>query len=94
MSLLCAHQKYMKPMISASKSKKAPINEDTVQQVFSISEMLHTYHSMLLAGLERRISNWSGETKLGDYFLQMADFLLCYSTYVNNYDHAIDLLTK
>jgi len=87
-------KKYMNPMLSASKSKKAPINEETVLQVFSISEMLHTYHSMLLGGLERRISNWNAETKLGDYFLQMADFLLCYSTYVNNYDHAIELLTK
>jgi RhoGEF domain len=87
-------KKYMNPMAAASRAKSAVVTEREVNDIFSITSMLHTYHSMLLEGLERRVTQWGPETLIGDYFLQMAEFLRSYSSYINNYDKAVHVLTQ
>jgi len=83
----------MNPMQAAAASKKPPISHKNVKDVFSITETLYNYHSMLLEGLERRITSFNKNTTLGDYIYSMADFLRCYPQYVNGYDVAIEILT-
>lgn len=87
-------KKYMNPMQAASQAKKPVITPEQVKVIFSIAETLSSYHTMLLEGLERRITQWSNETCIGEYIVSMVDFLRCYPQYVNNYDEAIEILTK
>ena len=90
-------KKYMNPLtaclMETPQGKTPIVSEVELNSIFSTCQLLHTYHSMLLEGLERRITQWGPETLIGDYFLQMSDFLRSYSTYVNNYDHAVATLT-
>jgi len=87
-------KKYYEPLIAHSSSKKPHILSKQVKEIFSITETLYNYHSMLLEGLERRITAWTPETLIGEYFFGMADFLRCYPQYVNGYDFAVEILTK
>eukprot|EP01104_Vermistella_antarctica_P021062 TRINITY_DN92_c0_g2_i1.p1 TRINITY_DN92_c0_g2~~TRINITY_DN92_c0_g2_i1.p1 ORF type:complete len:337 (-),score=117.74 TRINITY_DN92_c0_g2_i1:91-1101(-) len=92
LNMMC--KKYMEPMLAHAQSKKPLITTEQIKSVFSITETLYTYHSMLLEGLERRIRDWSEESMIGDYFLSMSDFLRSYTNYVNNYDNAVALMTR
>jgi len=88
-------KKYKNPMEAASQQQSKPcVSSEEIHAIFSIVDTLYTYHSMLLEGLDRRVRQWGPETQIGDYFLQMADFLRSYSDYVNNYDQAVETLTK
>jgi len=87
-------KKYMEPLAAHANSKKPYISQNQVKMIFSITETLYNYHSMLLEGLERRITTWTPDTTLGDYFFSMADFLRVYPQYVNGYDSAVETLTN
>jgi hypothetical protein len=69
----------MNPMTAAASAKKAPISPEQVKGVFSISETLYSYHSMLLEGLQSRIGQWTNETCIGDYILSMVYLLSLYN---------------
>src|SRR3989338_4152684 len=70
----------------------SPIEMNTI---FSVVEVLYDFHKLLLSGLEERVNQWgSNDTLIGSYFLHMVVFFRSYSTYVNNYNLAIEILTE
>lgn len=65
------------------------LTRDQVRAIFSEIEVILAYNRMLLASLKKRMETWSCDTKLGDIFMKMTDFLKVYTQYVNNYDSAL-----
>lgn len=85
-------KKYQNPLLTMAQTKHPLISAEDVKTLFSNVEIIFAYNSMLLEGLKSRMNSWSSQQKIGDVFLSMADFLKCYTTYVNNYDEAHLLL--
>src|SRR3989338_2235174 len=74
---------------------QAVLSPIEVNTIFSIVEVLYDFHKLLLDGLEERVTQWgSNDTLIGSYFLHMVVFFRTYSTYVNNYNLAIEILTE
>lgn len=86
--------KYMNPMNQHSLSRKPLITKQQINEIFANVEEIINYHTMLLEGLERRVSKFNTKTCLGEFFISMTDYLRCYTNYVNNYNNSIALLTQ
>ena len=63
--------KYMNPMHSLALTRKPVIKTDQVYEIFTNVEEIISYHTMLLEGLERRVSKFDGNTCLGEFFISM-----------------------
>jgi hypothetical protein len=66
--------KYYKPMVTSAKSKKPLISELEIEEIFSNVEEIINYHTMLLEGLERRVTKFDTKTCLGEFFFSMVRF--------------------
>merc|ERR1712137_913474 len=86
--------KYMNPLHGYSYARRSVLDISQVHEVFSNIEEIINYHTMLLEGLERRVSKFDASTCLGEFFISMTDYLRCYTTYVNNYNNAIATLSE
>eukprot|EP01102_Stenamoeba_stenopodia_P005953 TRINITY_DN1665_c0_g6_i1.p1 TRINITY_DN1665_c0_g6~~TRINITY_DN1665_c0_g6_i1.p1 ORF type:complete len:1297 (+),score=336.71 TRINITY_DN1665_c0_g6_i1:314-4204(+) len=86
--------KFFKPLSNSATTRKPMINQTELKTIFSNIEVIYNYNSVLLEGLENRLKNWSATQRIGDIFIKMTDYLRCYVEYVNNYQHALDLLNK
>lgn len=66
------------------------VSKQQVKTIFSTIEIIHNYNSWFLTRIEERITLWDTNTqKLGDVFLELADFFKMYTSYVNSYPAAI-----
>merc|ERR1712137_809746 len=86
--------KYMSPLHGLALARRPVIKNNQVDEIFANIEEIINYHTMLLEGLERRVSKFDKATCLGEFFISMTDYLRCYTTYVNNYNNAIEILTE
>ena len=80
-SLTTMINKYMNPMLTNSKSKKPLITQFDIEEVFSNAEEIIQYHTMLLEGLERRVTKFHTSTCLGQFFVSMVILLLHFITF-------------
>ena len=85
--------KYSRPLLAAAMTK-SPQHVDDVKAVFSVMEHLVPLNQNLMLSLEERILAWSPTQRIGDTFVKVAPFLKMYTTYSNNYDNAIQLLSR
>jgi RhoGEF domain len=82
-------RKELKKNSSLTKQgKHALCSEDEERVIFSIWETLKTLHEALLEALTAA----PDATQFGAVFLDHADFLKTYTTYVNNYNDAMQVL--
>lgn len=72
----------------------ALIGDDKVHSIFSNIEIIKNFNVVLLKDLERIMSNWSSHSILSGVFLQMADFLKLYTTFINNYTSSMETLAS
>lgn len=82
---------YYKPLLEASKREG---HENDVKSIFSSIEHILPLNKTLLKSLEERVNKWSPEQTIGDIFLRFAPFLKMYTTHSNNYDQALETLSK
>lgn len=74
--------------------RKADIlTNDQFVHIFSNIDIIRNFNTILLKDLEQILNNWSYDTRLSGVFLQMADFLKLYTTYINNYSSALETVT-
>jgi len=86
--------KFFKPLSNSTTTRKPMVNQTELKTIFSNIEVIYNYNSVLLEGLENRLKSWSSSQRIGDIFIRMTDYLRCYVEYVNNYQHALDLLNR
>lgn len=77
-----------------SGSKQKLLDNNEIKIVFSDIEALHGIHKQFLDQLRGRMANWHIDQSLGDIFQLLLSFVPAYSTYVNNYDYASQLLNE
>ena len=89
-------QVFIKPLkISAfDKHKPCGVGHEDIDAIFSCMEIILSFNAQLYNELEKRINNWSPTQVLGDVFLTIGPYLKVYTTYVNNYNRALDTLRK
>jgi hypothetical protein len=76
------------------EGSKEYLKPDQIQAIFSIIPDILKVHVDLLFQLEERIRNWNEKTRIGDVFVKNANALKLYTEYVNNYNHALEVLAK
>jgi len=85
---------FKQPLHENAISKKHFITEEEVKGLFSDIEIILGYNSQLLEDLVPRIQHWNASQCLGDIFLKIISFLKVYTTYVKQYDHALEILNN
>ncbi|MFT7817043.1 FYVE, RhoGEF and PH domain-containing protein 4 isoform X2 [Arapaima gigas] len=66
---------------------------DVVKNIFSNISSINAFHAQfLLPELEKRMSEWSSNPRIGDILLKLTPFLKMYGEYVKNFDNAMELL--
>ena len=73
--------KYMNPMAALALARRPIIKKSQVAEIFANVEEIINYHTMLLEGVERRVSKWDEKTCLGEFFISMVR----HSTQVHRY---------
>ena len=63
---------------------KIVIDKRSVKAIFLEVETLLAINSMFLEQLEKRVVEWSNDTKIGDIFLSMMSFFKSYTGDVNH----------
>eukprot|EP01104_Vermistella_antarctica_P011725 TRINITY_DN330_c1_g1_i1.p1 TRINITY_DN330_c1_g1~~TRINITY_DN330_c1_g1_i1.p1 ORF type:complete len:585 (+),score=92.20 TRINITY_DN330_c1_g1_i1:52-1806(+) len=81
--------KIIKHSYLAPLEKSQLVDRKLVKSIFSIIDVVLSFHEILLPSLEERIDNYTIDTCIGDVFVGLVDYLKCYTTYVNNYNNAI-----
>eukprot|EP01125_Pyxidicula_operculata_P007443 TRINITY_DN2533_c0_g1_i1.p1 TRINITY_DN2533_c0_g1~~TRINITY_DN2533_c0_g1_i1.p1 ORF type:complete len:1306 (-),score=461.85 TRINITY_DN2533_c0_g1_i1:247-4164(-) len=67
----------------------------TAKTIFSNSEVIYKYNTLILSQIQKRMENWYREKmQIGDIFVKMADFLKVYTAYVNNYNQAFQSIIQ
>eukprot|EP01127_Copromyxa_protea_P009216 TRINITY_DN2157_c0_g1_i3.p1 TRINITY_DN2157_c0_g1~~TRINITY_DN2157_c0_g1_i3.p1 ORF type:complete len:804 (-),score=191.09 TRINITY_DN2157_c0_g1_i3:181-2592(-) len=66
-----------------------------LKDIFSNSEIIYGYNTIILKQLRARMAKWyTEEMSVGDIFLKFVDFLKVYTAYVNNYSKALHTLGR
>jgi len=83
---------FLRPAL-AQKNLIDPLD---VHAIFSDVEVIYQHHQKWYVSLERRVTDWEqfAEKGIGDIVTNESDFLLLYTTYVNNYNNAIATLAR
>jgi len=87
-------KKFQNPLLNAARSPKPFISEQDVRTIFSCIEIIYSYNTMLLEGLNARMQKWTSKQKIADVFIMMGDFLKMYTAYINNYGTAWRTMRK
>uniref|UniRef100_A0A6B2L6W9 DH domain-containing protein n=1 Tax=Arcella intermedia TaxID=1963864 RepID=A0A6B2L6W9_9EUKA len=87
-------KKFQNPLMQIARTKKPIISLETIRTIFSSVEILFGYNSMLLDGLNQKMSRWHSQQTIADVFLYMADFFKVYTAYINNYKTSHHTLLK
>ncbi|KPP63239.1 FYVE, RhoGEF and PH domain-containing protein 2-like [Scleropages formosus] len=67
--------------------------EEVVRHIFSNISSIHQFHSgFLLPELQRRISDWNQNPRIGDVLQKVAPFLKMYGEYIKGFDRAMELI--
>jgi len=78
---------------AVSKNKIMP--ENVVQGIFGQISAIHQFHASYLVGeLRKRIENWQSNPMIGDVMERAAHFMKMYSLYVQQFQSAINFVTK
>ncbi|EFA79330.1 RhoGEF domain-containing protein [Heterostelium album PN500] len=78
---------YMTPL-------KELLNKDQIKTIFSDIQIIHAFGQKLIEKLRPRIESWNHRQRLGDIFLEIADFLKVYTGYIQNYNNALAMLDE
>ena len=70
------------------------MTQTEMKTIFGSIEVIRNYNAFFLERLQERVQNWQESDCVGDLFLQVAQWLKTYSAYINNYDAALNLLSK
>jgi hypothetical protein len=62
--------------------------------IFSNIEQILPINKHLLEAVRQRIETWHDNQLLGDIFLKMAPFFKMYNTYGNNYEKAVETISR
>jgi hypothetical protein len=57
--------------LNAARSPKPFISEQDVRTIFSCIEIIYSYNTMLLEGLNARMQKWTSKQKIADVFIMM-----------------------
>jgi hypothetical protein len=87
-------KKFQNPLLNSLKSSKPLVAENDIRVIFGSVEIIWSYNSMLLEGLNSRLIKWSSKQCIGDIFLFMGEFLKTYTEYINNYRNSQIALLK
>lgn len=99
MELLETERSYVEKLNTLVEVFEVPFREanilsnDQFVHIFSNLDVIRNFNTILLKDLEQIISNWTSNSLLGGVFLQMADFLKLYTTYINNYTSALQTIS-
>ncbi|XP_048876989.1 FYVE, RhoGEF and PH domain-containing protein 4-like isoform X4 [Brienomyrus brachyistius] len=75
------------------EGQKGTYPVDVVKNIFSNISSINAFHSQfLLPDLEKRMSEWASQPRIGDVLLKHTPFLKMYAEYVKNFDKAMELL--
>ena len=61
----------MNPLHGLALARRPVIKNNQVDEIFANIEEIINYHTMLLEGLERRVSKFDKATCLGEFFISM-----------------------
>jgi hypothetical protein len=92
-------QKYYQPLQHSTKTQRPIIPAEKIKVIFSIIEIIHNYHALMLETLSSRVKRWLADQKISpliisDIFIRMSKHLGCYSQYINNFDLAVTTLNE
>eukprot|EP00026_Physarum_polycephalum_P000728 Phypoly_transcript_00729.p1 GENE.Phypoly_transcript_00729~~Phypoly_transcript_00729.p1 ORF type:complete len:1185 (+),score=285.31 Phypoly_transcript_00729:47-3601(+) len=74
---------------------KKMLTPQQIRQIFSNIEVIRGYNKTLLTRLDARMQVWYSKGQcLGDIFVEVTEFLKVYTTYVNNYNTSIAIMTE
>lgn len=65
------------------------LNSVQMTETFGGLEEIYEINTLFLASLQARMSAWTWDTQIADLFLQLADRLRIYSTFINKYPIAM-----
>lgn len=65
---------------------------DQTAAIFGPVDAILGFHRQVLSSLEERCREYSPMSKVGDVILRVAPFLKMYQQYLNNYEHALQVL--
>lgn len=71
---------------------RVAIDKVQVKAIFHEVESLCAVNSLLLQELEAKFETWSMTTTIGDVFLSLMSFLRGYTSFANNFDHALSTI--
>jgi Ran GTPase-activating protein (RanGAP) involved in mRNA processing and transport len=77
---------------SLKKMENPPISLDQQKTIFSQVEVILGLSRVLNEELEKRVKAWKPTSKIGDVFNRLKGNFMWYTSYVNNYDAAIQLV--
>lgn len=70
------------------------LSVEKIATIFGTLEKLLKHHEVFLKAMRLRVDNWSEEQKIGDLFINQADFLVQYTNYVNAFSKIQDLIQE
>lgn len=80
--------------IKKENAKQNLMPPEIIPQMFSNIASIYQFHSgYLLSNLENRVANWETSQKIGDIMKGAAPFFKLYTEFMNNFDHAMNVLT-
>eukprot|EP00727_Mastigamoeba_balamuthi_P000905 m51a1_g10811 putative pleckstrin domain-containing protein (629) ;mRNA; r:23957-28159 len=85
---------FLLPLKSAANTSEPIINIDRINSIFANVPDVLQINTVLLEGLESRMTNWGPSQLIGDLFLQLTPFLKLYSLYVANFDNSQTVLQQ
>jgi hypothetical protein len=92
-SLKTIREGFLIPLRQAAANGKPILSPEEIHKLFSVTEILFSIHSKLLAKIEPRMQTWKWDTCLADIFIEMGETLKAYKPYINNYDSAVQFFS-
>jgi len=75
-------------------SEKSVISKKEVETLFFGLDLILVCNQQFSVKLEKRVENWNVESTLGDIFIDLSQNLSTYTSFINNYDRALETLRK
>ncbi|KAI9104423.1 hypothetical protein DFS34DRAFT_603098 [Phlyctochytrium arcticum] len=92
--LLTIHKEFMIPLKEEMYHSSSVISRRDYDTIFRYIDEIMAFNQLLLDDLVERIAFWHFEQVLGDIFVRAADSMKIYAHFVNNYDEAVETLSR
>jgi len=88
-------RRYFDPLLELAETEVMPQRTKAeIHSIFSNIEQILPINKHLLEAVRQRVDNWHENQLLGDIFLKMAPFFKMYNTYGNNYEKAVETISR